>query len=62
MEDLSKRFPSLIPMILQNVDDKTLGNFKETNREMNEVLENTITFFLMLENKLRNMHLPQHLS
>ena len=34
MENLRNRFPTLISMILENVDDQSLVTFKETNREI----------------------------
>ena len=38
MEELSNRFPTLFTKILKNVDDQTLTKFKETSREMSEII------------------------
>ena len=39
MENLRIRFPTLITMVLENVDDKSLVTFKETSREMHDFLD-----------------------
>ena len=39
MEDLSKRFPIVNRLILKNLDDRTLINFKETSRGINQVFQ-----------------------
>ena len=44
MEVFCKRFPDLIKDILKKVDDRTLINFKETNKEISIFL-NDQTFF-----------------
>jgi hypothetical protein len=40
MEDLAKRFPLISQIILKNVDDKSLTNFRTASRENSLFLDN----------------------
>ena len=40
MEDLGRRFPLVSQIILNNVDDKSLTNFRKTSRENSNFLDN----------------------
>ena len=51
MEDLSKRFPRIIKLFLNNLDDKSLINFKQTSRGINKVLEAEKFYWIRSMNK-----------
>jgi ankyrin repeat protein len=51
MEEFSNRFPALIPMILKNVDDQSLVKFKETSREMSEIIVNERFYWIRILKK-----------
>ena len=51
MEELSNRFPALIPMILKNVDDQSLVKFKETSREMSKTIFNERFYWIRILKK-----------
>ena len=51
MEEVSNRFPSLVHMILENVDNESLVKFKETSREMSEFLINDRFYWIRILKK-----------
>ena len=51
MEELSNRFPDLVTMILENVDDESLVNVKEANREMSGLIANTRFYWIRILQK-----------
>ena len=51
MEEVSNRFPSLVPMILENVNNESLVKFKETSREMSEFLINDRFYWIRILKK-----------
>ena len=53
MEDLSNRFPSLIPMILENVDNQSLVNFKETSRELRDFVDSERFYWIKIIEKYK---------
>ena len=53
MENLRNRFPTLIPMILENVDDESLVNFKESNREMHDFIVKERCYWIRILRKYR---------
>ena len=53
MEDLSKRVPMMNKWILENVDNKTLVNFKEASREIHQVFNNDRFYWIRMLNKHR---------
>ena len=48
MEELSNRFPDLVTMILENVDDESLVNVKESSREMSELIANKRFYWIRI--------------
>ena len=54
MENLRDRFPSLIPMILDNVDDESLVNFKESNRGMNDFIKKERFYWIRILKKYKD--------
>ena len=53
MEDLSNRFPSLIPMILENVDNQSLVNFKDTSRDLRDIVESERFYWIRIIEKYK---------
>ena len=51
MEELSNKFPALIPMILEKVDAESLVTFKKTSREMSELIDNERFYWLRILKK-----------
>ena len=51
MENLRNRFPTLISMVLENVDDQSLVTFKETNREMLDFINEERFYWLRILRK-----------
>ena len=51
MEELRDRFPALIPMVLENVDNESLAKFKETSREMSVFIVNERFYWLRILKK-----------
>lgn len=51
MEDLSKRVPMINELILDNLDDKSLINFKEASREINQILDRERFYWIRTMNK-----------
>ena len=51
MEELSNRFPDLFTMILENVDDESLVNVKESSREMSELIANKRFYWIRILKK-----------
>ena len=54
MENLHNRFPTLIPMVLENVDDESLVIFKETNREINYFLDKERFYWIRILRRYNN--------
>ena len=53
MEDLGTRFPSLIPMILENVDNQSLVNFKNTSRDLRDCVESERFYWIRIIEKYK---------
>ena len=53
MEDLSTRFPSLIPIILENVDNQSLVNFKDTSRDLRDFVEGERFYWIRIIEKYK---------
>ena len=51
MEEVSNRFPSLVPMILENVNNESLVKFKETSREMSVFIVNERFYWIRILKK-----------
>ena len=51
MEELRDRFPALIPIVLENVDNESLAKFKETSREMSVFIVNERFYWLRILKK-----------
>ena len=51
MEELSNRFPALIPMVMENVDNESLVNFKDTSREMSVFIVNERFYWIRILKK-----------
>ena len=51
MEELSNRFPDLVTMILENVDDESLVNVKESSKEMSELIANKRFYWIRILKK-----------
>ena len=51
MENLRNRFPILIQLILENVDDQSLVTFKETSREMFDFINDERFYWLRILRK-----------
>ena len=48
MDEVCKRFPSLIEIIFNNLDDQSLAKSKEATREINTVLKNEGFFWIRI--------------
>ena len=53
MEDLCHRFPSLIPTILENCDNQSLVNFKETSRDLHNFVESERFYWIRIIEKYK---------
>ena len=53
MEDLCNRFPSLITMILENVDNQSLVNFKGTSRDLRDFVESERFYWIRIIEKYK---------
>ena len=51
MEELSMRIPLIIQLILKNLDDKSLANFKETSRKINQVMNKDKSYWIRMLKK-----------
>ena len=51
MEELSIRIPLINQLILKNLDDKSLANFKETSRKINQVMNKDKSYWIRMLNK-----------
>ena len=53
MEDLMNRFPSLIPIILENLDNQSLVNFKNTSRDLRDFVESERFYWIRIIEKYK---------
>ena len=53
MEDLCNRFPSLIPMILKNVDNQSLVNFKDNSKDLRDFVESERFYWIRIIEKYK---------
>ena len=51
MENICERFPVITQMILNNVDDRSLINFKETSRDNDEMLKSERFYWIRIVKK-----------
>ena len=51
MEELSMRIPLINQLILKNLDDKSLANFKENSRKINQVMNKDKSYWITMLNK-----------
>ena len=51
MENICERFPVITQMILNNVDDRSLINFKETSRDNDEMLNSERFYWIRIMKK-----------
>ena len=51
MENIFQRFPVITQMILNNVDDRSLINFKETSRDNDEILNSERFYWIRIMKK-----------
>ena len=53
MENICEWFPVITQMILNNVDDRSLINFKETSRDNDEMLKSERFYLIRTVKKYR---------